>query len=94
MALLPSRFRAAIAILFLLPLAAAAGNPTGDPSLSSSGLAVKVSGHQVIATTMVKASAVTTVAKVGVCVRGADESNFDFIKSQNVQVSTSGYRYT
>jgi hypothetical protein len=87
------RAAAVAGVLGSLLFGAAPANAAA-PTLTSSNLSATVRGFEVTATTTVKASSSTLVAKLGVCVRGPEKSNFDFVKAQNVTVGTGGYTQT
>jgi hypothetical protein len=88
------RAAAVAGVLGSLLLGAAPANAAAAPTLTSSGLAATVKGYEVTTTTTVSASSSTLVAKLGVCVRGPEKANFDFVKAQNVTVTSSGYTQT
>jgi hypothetical protein len=81
-------------ILGTLVLGAAPATAAAAPVLTSSGLAATVDGYQVTAVTTVKSNVATSVEKFGVCVRGANNLNVDFVKAQNAWVTSVGTSHT
>ena len=86
------RFRvAALAgIVGSLLLGAVPAQAAATPTLSASNLTASVHGFEVTASTTVKSSAITDVDRFGVCVRGANKLNVDFVKLQHARVTPSG----
>jgi hypothetical protein len=75
-------------------LGAAPAGAAAAATLTSSNLTISVKGLEVTASTTVSSSVSTQVDKLGVCVRGANQANFDFTKQTNVTVTPSGHRYS
>lgn len=87
------RSAAVVGVLGSLVFGALPAGAAAAPSLTSSNVSLKVTGTTVTATTTVRASAATQVAKLGVCINDTAKANFDFVKAQNVTVTPDGYTY-
>ncbi|MEO5833981.1 MAG: glycoside hydrolase family 16 protein [Nakamurella sp.] len=90
----PLRTAALAGVLGSLLLGVSPAVAAAAPILTSSGLTANVKGYEVTAVTTVRSNVSTTVEKFGVCVRGANKLNVDFVKAQNARVTPTGTTHT
>ncbi len=96
MSLFTTRRLKAVAVASVLGVLLLGTSPASAaaPTLSASNLSASVAGLNVSASTTVTSSASAVVSILGICVRGANQTNVDFVKASNVTVTPAGYTHT